>query len=208
MRKDKVIDLVRAYLPSPDKTNKYHPLVVEHTLSICYNEMLVKTYSKQYYDMDMFAKKFGDNGTPITVELNSNTGEYYSTLPSEIVVLPNINAGVKGILSLSSQDLVFAPMKGCDIKLIQGLECQQIDDVIGYTVYRDKVIYTGMTSSIASAGVVMDLIVPFHAYDDSDNVNFPKGQENTIISMALSMLGVIPPKDLVNNNSDTKTVKQ
>lgn len=208
MIKEKFIDLVRAHLQQEDKTNRFHPMVVEYAISDCYNEMLVKTYTKDLYDLGVFSKKYGDSGTPVAVAQNTNTLEYYSTLPAEIVPLPDINSGVLEILSLQSNSLVFAPMKRDEIKQIEGLEVQDIDDVIGYTVYKDRVVYTGMTTAIAAAGVVMTLVIPFHAYSDTDIVYFPKGQERTIIEMVLTQLGVIPPKDLLNNNGEAKTVKQ
>lgn len=202
MKKIKLIDLIRSNLPKPDKTNRYHPSVVEHHVSASYNELLVKTYTKELYDLGLFTKRYGDNGTPVAVLRNTDTKEYYSVLPEEIVPLPDLNAGVREILPLEGRSIVFVPMRYDELKLIEGLEVQQIDDAVGFTVHGNNVIYTGMTTAIASAGVVMSLIIPFHAYDDEDTVYFPKGMEDTIIRSVLEKLGIIPPVDLVNNNSN------
>jgi hypothetical protein len=215
MKKIKFIDLVRAHVDSIDKTRKFHTVVIEHAISVTYNEMLVKTFTKELYDLGLFTKKYGNTlATKIVATLDSYTGEYYSLLPEEIVPLPDVNAGVREILSKASNSLVFVPMRGDEMKLIEGLEVQEIDDVIGYTVYaggageKGRIVYTGMTSDVADAGVIMSLVIPFHAYDNDDIVYFPKGQEETIINTVLQRLGVIQAPDLVNNNSDAKRVKQ
>ena len=126
MIKSKFIDLVRATLSSVDKTNRYHPVVVEHHISTSYNELLVKTYTKELYDLGMFTKRYGDTGTPIAVSTNSNTGEYYSLLPEELAPLPELNAGVREILPVEGRTVVFAPMRYDELKLIEGLEVQAI----------------------------------------------------------------------------------
>ena len=208
MKKKEFVDKIRLNVQQIDKTAKFHPKFVEMVISSCYNEILVQTYTKDLYDLGLFTKKYGDDGTPIAIVQNTNTLEWYSIIPEEIVPLPDLNSGVREILSLQSNSLVFAPMKSSEIKLIEGLECQEIDDVIGYTVYNGRIVYTGMTSDIASAGVVLSLIIPLHAYDDDDIVYFPKGQERTLTDLVLAELGVIQPKDLVNNNSDVKQVRQ
>ena len=144
----------------------------------------METYTKDLYDLGLFTKKYGLT-TSIVVYQDDMTNEYYSLLPEEVIPLPELNAGVREILALQSRALVFAPMRSDELKLIDGLEVQSIDDVVGYTVYagqageKGRVVYTGMTTSVASAGVIMSLVIPFHAYDDEDIVYIPKGQEDT-----------------------------
>jgi len=213
MKKIKYIDLIRAEIDSIDKTKKIHPLVIEHEVSTVYNDMIIALYGAGLVDMNHYAKKYGLSDT-VDVSYNAYTKEYYSLLPEEVIPLPDPNAGIVEILAKESQSLVFAPMTRSEFKFIENLECRQIDEVIGYTLYAGqageygRVVYNGMTSAIAAAGVVMSLLIPFHAYDDDDFVYFPSGQEQKIKDTVLQRLGIIQAPDLVNNNSDAKRVRQ
>lgn len=213
MKKIKYIDLVRANIDSIDKTRKIHPLVIEHEVSVVYNDMIVSAFMSGLVEMNHYARKYGLSDT-VDVSYNAYTKEYYSILPEEIIPLPDMNAGVVEILAKESNSLVFVPMSRGEMKLIENLECRQIDEVIGYTVYAGqagesgRVVYTGMTSAIAAAGVVMSLIIPFHAYADDDIVYFPASQEQKVLDTVLQRLGIIPAPDLVNNNSDAKRSRQ
>lgn len=207
MKKIKFIDLIKSHASATDKTNRFHNVVIEHAISSTYNEMIVKTYTKDLYDLGLFTKKYGMSAA-VAVSQHATTKEYYSLLPEEIIPLPDLNAGVREVLAVASRSLVLTPMRSDELKLIEGLEVQDIDDVIGYTLYagqageKGRLVYTGMTAAVAAAGVVMSLVIPFHAYDDEDIVYIPKGQEDTIIRSVLEKLGVVPYADLVNNNSD------
>ena len=213
MKKIKYIDLVRANIDSIDKTRKIHPLVIEHEISVVYNDMIVSAFMGGLVEMNHYARKYGLSDT-VDVSYNAYTKEYYSVLPEEIIPLPDMNAGVVEILAKESNSLVFAPMTRSEIKFVENLECRQIDEVIGYTVYagqageNGRVVYNGMTSAIAAAGVVMSLIIPFHAYADDDIVYFPSSQEQKVLDTVLQRLGIILAPDLVNNNSDAKRSRQ
>ena len=215
MKKIELVDLVRANIDSLDKTRKIHPVVIEHEISAIYNDMIVSLYAGGIVDMNHYARKYGLSSlTKVDVDYNSYTKEYYSLLPEEVIPLPDTNAGIVEILSKESMSLVFVPMTRSEFKFIENLECRQIDEVIGYTLYAGqggeygRVVYNGMTSAIASAGVVMSLLIPFHAYNDNDTVYLPSGQEQKVIDTVLQRLGLIPAPDLINNNSDAKRVRQ
>lgn len=213
MKKIELVDLVRANIDSLDKTRKIHPVVIEHEISTIYNDMIVALYAGGIVDMNHYVRKYGLSDT-VDVSYNAYTKEYYSLLPEEIIPLPDPNAGIVEILSKESMSLAFVPMTRSEFKFIENLECRQIDEVIGYTLYAGqageygRVVYNGMTSAIASAGVVMSLLIPFHAYDDNDVVYLPSGQEQKVVDTVLQRLGIIPPPDLINNNSDAKRVRQ
>jgi hypothetical protein len=213
MKKIKYIDLIRAEIDSLDKTRKIHPIVIEHEISTVYNDMIVSLYANGLVDMNHYARKYGLLDT-VKVLYNNYTKEYYSLLPEEMIPLPDPNAGIVEILTKESMSLVFVPMTRSEFKMIENLECRQIDEVIGYTFYTGqageygRIVYNGMTSAIAAVGVVMSLLIPFHAYADDDFVYFPSGQEQRIKDTVLQRLGIIPPPDLVNNNSDAKRVRQ
>jgi hypothetical protein len=213
MKKIKFIDLIRANIDSIDKTRKIHPLVIEHEITPIYNDLIIDAYVKGAINLSMVVRKYGLTHT-IDVTEDAITGEYYSILPQEVIPIPFAGGGVKEIYAKTSQSLAFVPMNHDELKIIDGLEVQSVDDVIGYTLYAGqagevgRVVYTGMTSDVADAGVIMGLIIPFHAYDDDDYVYFPPKGEQAVMDAVLQRLGLVPAPDLVNNNSDTKRVKQ
>ena len=58
-----------------------------------------------------------------------------------------------------------------------------------------------MTSSIATAGVNMHLIVQFEAYDELDDVNIPAGAFSEFVAMVTEYAMDNRPTDLLNNNA-------
>jgi hypothetical protein len=59
-----------------------------------------------------------------------------------------------------------------------------------------------MDGATASAGVDIRLIKQFKSYASTDEVLLPYGQNARILELVREYLGVIPPKDIINNNTN------
>jgi hypothetical protein len=83
---------------------------------------------------------------------------------------------------------------------------------VGYIVTPTRVEYYGMTSAIATAGVQMDLVIPFSAYDEDDIVLIPEianvKSNETFVDRVLKILGAVRPVDSRDDNADATVLNK
>jgi hypothetical protein len=118
--------------------------------------------------------------------------------------------GVDGSHSVSSTDLFtdslqFVPMDNNRFRIMDGLDINLIDDVIGYTLKNYAVYYNGSTTYLAqlaaNAGVRMLLVIPFEKYADTDLINIPYGNDEALMERVVNFMIGTPDSDNVNNNN-------
>jgi hypothetical protein len=129
----------------------------------------------------------------------------------DIMNLPTKASGIIEIIAFdsgggpSNVSTKFIPVTALEARQFQGSEASLPGNVIGYTWAGNKVIeYWNMDATTAAAGVLAKIIKPFKSYSATDTFTPPYGQEQQIITIVREYLGVIPPKDTINNNADIK----
>ena len=201
MTKAEVIGHIKSLLPREDDTNKYHDNVIAAGIERVFNQIFYTMALKNERELDDYSTSYGE-ATAITVTEDSTTGMYSSTLPAQIVPLPWKRSGVIGIYTAEEGEVAFHPMTRKEAELAPNTLYGLVGSRIGYIVRGSRVDYYNMNSTVAAAGVRMDLIVPFTDLASTDEVKFPYGYDMDIVNAVVELGRSIPPVDLKDNNSD------
>jgi len=202
MTKIEYIDFVRNSLQMVDKTAKFHREQVSAALNVAINTVFYEVYRDQ---PKMFAKSLERYTTLVssTPATNATVGRYHSTLTVDVVDLPKKTGGIIEILTSSTTTTLFIPVGTMEGEQLYGSEASLPGNVIGFSFSGARDIeYWDMTAGEAAAGVVIRLIKQFKSYSSTDNVKLPYGQDARVMELVREYLGVIPPKDTLNNNAD------
>jgi hypothetical protein len=205
MIKREIVSYVKSFTPREDATQRFHVRILEAVIERVLLEMYTDLYQKNPNLLDLYTKTYGVP-TAIAISLEATSGIYYSTIPVKIVNLQCISSGVRHIYTVVQSGNVFVPMDAREADLIYNTDVATVTSKIGYRVRQDtKVEYYNTSASIRSAGVRMDLLIPFSVYGDNDVVNIPELSEKeggTFIQRVLKELQVIPPADLDDSNNN------
>lgn len=171
-----------------------------------YNSLLVGILARNITDAGEYGKEYTD----VAIAQDSSTNIYYSTLPSPIISLPRKSgSGVISIDSDTGESVEFVPMSHGNLQVIDGLEVDIVDDVIGYVVRNGRIEYRGMTSTVAAGTLRMLLVIPFEAYDNSDYITIPTGTDEMLVQQVAQFLINKPDADRINDgNSVNKNIRQ
>jgi hypothetical protein len=198
MTRQQYIELLEARLKRIDSADRFHPRYIEGALDFVWQNLAFEAMGKLGTDPFFYTKQY----TPVTVSQDSN-GRYYSDLPDVIIHLPRVSSGVVRISQLAGTDMDFAPVSERDFVMMRSQEVFAISNTIYYYVTKDDINYgDNMTTSIASSGVRIDMVIPFRSYDLDEDIPIPSGKAQEFINLALQFLGATPPVDLVNKNSE------
>ena len=207
MQKQELRSLIKNLLPAIDKVNKWHPNVIDAAIERVLIEMYNELFAENPLALQRFTKQYG-YGTALGVSLEGATGLYYTTLPAKIVPFRDKASGVRRISTKVQGGLTFFPIDPREMDLIlSGSNVDTITTKIGYVVNSERVEYYNMSGTVQTDGVRMDLIVPFSVYDDDDEVLVPETRNEkgtTFTDRVLAILGVVQPKDLKDDNAETK----
>jgi hypothetical protein len=218
--KIELVELVEHRLGGEARTKNLGKLqrnVLAYYIGRAYNEMLRNMMARGYVDLGNFTKEYEN----VAVSYDTTTRKYYSTLPERIITVNKPSSGIYDIsiqegtgvddsFSVSSTNLFtdslqFVPMDNNRFRIMDGLDINLIDDVIGYTFKNYAVYYNGSTTYLEqlhnNAGVRMSLVIPFERYADTDLVNIPFGDDEILMERVINLLMGTPDSDNVNNNN-------
>lgn len=199
MQKAKLIELIQHRLSVIDETIKYDYNIIEAYADLAWQQLIHDTYRKNTSNLDFYAKEYKNT----SVAIDTDTLRYYSTLPANILQLPNRSEGVRHIHTIDGETVEFVPVSEDDYRRSQGLYVGTLDSTIGYIVRDTRVDYdSNMTALIASADVTMKLVIPFEDYDETDQITIPEGKAMDFMQMVVAMALDGQRVDLINNNSD------
>lgn len=205
MIKSEIRSLVYNALPRIDKTAKYHDRVIDANIEKVLNEMYLEMFALSPHSLQRFIVRYGTT-TAITVLLDGTTGVYYSNLPAAIVPVPDKASGVRRVSTMAQGEMMFYPMDRREHDLIRsGTYFATANNLIGYSVNQTRVEYYDMTAAVITAGVIMDLLIPFSVYADTDTVLIPELRDKNgddLLTRVLKVMGVIQPIDLKDDNSE------
>jgi hypothetical protein len=196
MRKIEYIELIKHRLSKFDKTGKYHDMLVEGYITLATNQML-----QSIFDLDLHTKLYKN----VPILQDEDTEEYYSDFPAPIVDTIDVANGVRKINTMTGRGLQFAPIRGGELTLVDGLDVLNLSDVIGYNVQDDRILYMGEPRDEdynIIEEVRMNLVVPFSAYGMTDHYRIPGGNDMNLFEVVLQIMSGIPPRDQFNDNKD------
>ena len=204
MTKEYLRSRLLGLLSSIDKTGKWHPTLLDHVLEGVINSMYFQVHAQNPMALGQYTKAY----SIATSTLNASTGLYEAALRAALVPLPDKRGGVRAIRSSLGLDVYFSPITHQELGLGDGSQADDLTTtttrVVYFVTYESTLFFKNMTSTIAAAPIYLDLLVAFTSLIDSDEVPLPYGKDVEIMKTALEILGVVPPKDLLDNNSDIR----
>jgi len=213
MTKQEIRSLIKNHLQKWDSTSKYHDRVIDSCIEQVVKEMYWELFAIDPHAIQRYLVRYGVT-SPVAVILNNTLGFYTSTLPAEIVPLPDKASGCRRISTIAQAGLSFFPMDSREFDLVKSSSyVNTVTSKIGYIVNQTTVDYCGMSAAVAAVGVRMDILQRFSAYADTDTVLLPEsvtGEGIDFTQRVLRTLQVIPPVSQSDDNADdtpTKTQK-
>jgi len=190
-----------------DKTAKFHARVIDAECEAVLNQMYNEVFAMSPLSLQRFTKGYGYTSS-VAVLLEDPTGIYYSTLPENIVYIPDKASGVRRVAPAEQTGIGFYPMDQREWDLVMsGSLTNYVKSTIGYIVTPTRVEYFNMTGAILSSGVRMDLLIPFSEYTDNEVILFPEHTDGNglgFIDRVVLRLQEKPPVDLKDDNKDTE----
>lgn len=202
---------IRNLLPKIDKTNKWHDNVIDNAIEKVISQMYQEVADNNPNDLYRYCKRYGTTTTvPVLQDLNG--GYYYSVYPEKVCVLNDKSSGVRRITTRTQSGFMFYPMDVRELEFVRsGSYVDTVNTRIGYIVTQDRIEYYDMSNAVKALGVRMDLLIPFSKYAETDTVLIPEivnsqGQDFSV--RVLSLLGVVQPVDLKDDNSNATITPQ
>ena len=203
MTKAALRSLLKNTLAQVDKVAKYHDTYLDHVLETCLNSVYFQVHEQNPRALGQYTKRYATQA----ISSGGLASRYYHTLSVSLVPLPDKRGGVRSIVASADTDVYFVPVTDQELMLMD--ESQADNDlttsapiVVYYVVRPDVIEFKNMTSTIAAGTLTLDMVVAFTSLLDTDRVPLPYGKNIEIMKMALEMIGVIPPKDLLDNNAE------
>jgi len=201
IQKKALIELVRGRINGEfqaKQIGKFGDQKLAYYIGQVYNSALVAVFTRNLTDFTSYIKEYQS----VAISQDAISEVYYSTLPAPIVMIPRkAGSGVMRISGLTSKTIEFVPMTNGDLQTIEGLEVDDVDDVIGYVFKNGRIEYHGMTTTVAAGTVKMELVIPFESYSDTDYVQIPTGSNEMIIQGVVNLLMGTPDVDKLNNGN-------
>lgn len=201
MTKAYIRSLLKNTLAQIDKTNKYHDTYLDHLLEQCINSVYYQVYEKNPRALGQYTKRY----TTLTIAVG-NFGRYVYDLTVKLVPLPDKRGGVRAVMNETDTDVYFVPVTDQELSLMVESQAYGLTTstprVVYYAVRPTKIEFVGMTATELYHPHALDLLVAFTSLADTDEVPLPFGKNAEILKMALEILGVVPPKDLLDNNAE------
>ena len=206
MTKAEIISYVKNNLKKIDKTNKYHDIVLEKAITLAFNQGYGDVYDQDPRLLDNYTKTYGGSGTPIAITANGNTGIYESTIPEVYVPFKDKHSGIRHIATIARSNTKFFPVSKKEFELLPntytGELSENASNIRCYYVVRGSTIEYHIPTAIASAGVRIDMVIPFDKYASTDMVLIPFAKDMQLVSAVIEAMRTIPAVDLKDNNSD------
>jgi len=208
MIKSEIRSTVLNALKRWDKTAKFHQRVIDANCEAVLNIMYNEVFRMSPHSLQRFCKGYG-YAVPLTVLSEASTGIYYTTLPENIVYIPDKASGVRRVAPATQIGIGFYPMDQREWDLVMGGSyVNYVKDKIGYIVTPTRVEYYGITGAIITSGVRMDLLIPFSEYADTDIVLYPEYVDDNglgFIDRVVERMKDKPTVDLLDTNRDEET---
>ena len=194
MTKQELISFVKNSLPAPDKTAKYHDNIITYAIRMAYEQLLYDMYLMNPNNLDEYIVTTSDL---VAVDADRD----YVALTKSFVKLPGKASGIRGV---RSDDVKFYPMTLQEYEQAQDLEIWNEGSTCGYAVGQDKIYIHNLPADWAhlSDNITIDVVQSFEEYASTDEIMIPNGQAERLIELVVVFLRQIPPKNLLNTNTD------
>lgn len=197
MTRKALIELVTRRLKFTDSKNQFSMPYVQGQIDIVWQDLCVKTYNENIIDSFFYTKLH----TPVTIT-NPASGLAYADVPEEMIRLPRIGEGIISINQIDSRSADFKPIREKDYRLMTSQEVYRTGGDIYWYLRYDRVFFgESITNDIITAGVDMNICIPFSKYDLDEELPLPGGQAEAFMEMAVNYLSGTPIVNTDNKNA-------
>lgn len=195
MTKKEIISFYKNSVQAIDKTARYHDKVIAIAIRNAYEQILYDMYVQNPNNLDAYVVTLSNLAIV-------NADRDYCTLTCSYVKLPGKASGVRSVRS--DEDVSFMPMTFQEYEQASDFNIWEAGDVIGYAVGQDKVYFHNLPADweYLSSFVDVDVVKSFEDYSDTDEIVIPNGQAKRMEELVMAYLVKIPPKNLLNTNTD------
>lgn len=199
MQKNFLRDYIKNLLRKIDKTNKYHPNVIDHAIEKAINSIFAEIAIKRPHELDAYTKEYD-----LTLVRDGTSQNYYTTLTAPYVPIPDKRGGIRHIETQGDfAEIIFVPVTQSEFYRYPNTYSAMVSDRVPYYVDNTKIYFYNPNDVVTAADVTVHQVIPFTSYADTDTIKIPDGQDHLIVKLALEHLGIIQPVDLANDNNDT-----
>jgi hypothetical protein len=159
-------------------------------------------YEQLLYDMYLMnPKNLDEYIVTLSNQVVVNATRDYILLSKSFIKLPGKASGIRGV---RSTDVKFYPMTLSEFDQAEDFDLWNIGGTAGYAVGQGKVYVHNLPADWAyvSDSVDVDIVQSFEDYDSDDEIMIPNGQSERLTELVLNYLKLVPPKNLLNNNTD------
>jgi len=208
--KAEYISYIKNLLPKVDQTVKYHDKVVSMAISTALEQVFNEVYMRETKNLDQYAIKYAISSNPTSLH-PEETGWAYYEFDNVLhfngvhpINLPNKGKGVLRILAQDNTTVKFRPISHQEYQQMDMTEMGYYSDVAWYLVESERILfYLGSLLTGNTNGLKVYMIPKFFSMAGTDNFNIPLGQGARLLELTLTALQVVPPKDLVADNTDS-----
>ena len=154
--------------------------------------------------------KFGEPGIDgqyiatyknVAVSLDADTNEYYSTLPSTYVALPN-GRGIRQVSSMKNQRVPFIIRKSGSTGIYNNLPAGKLEGRVGVFPEGNKIIFNGDMNRAGVKKVLIKLAVGApESVGENDELPLDASAEKSVIDEAIAFFRTPAMQDKINNNN-------
>ena len=200
MTKSEFISYIKNLLPSIDKTAKYHDNVLAMAIDTAIEQVFSEIYKVDPHNLDIYVKKYVVDA--LTTDAYLVDGAMYIDLPASVMNLPSKGRGVYRIQSREDAAVKFIPVTWYEVDQVLSSELQYVTSKVWYTVETTRIIFHNIPNGNSTDALAVWMIPKFYDLASTDDFNMPMGQDQKVIEAVITNLGLVKPKDLLNNNSD------
>jgi acetolactate synthase regulatory subunit len=135
--------------------------------------------------------------------LKNEKGRYYAKLPSASIALP-FGVDIKRVGTDNGAG--FIPTQNGFNDLYRNLAASTLENQIGYFKSGTNIMFVNMTASNNTDKVNIDMVVPFGALDEDDEINIPADMLGKVVDVVfMDFVKTLQiPVDETNNSIDNK----
>lgn len=201
MKVRNLVDMVIASAKQVDEQNTFGYNRVKMALSLACNDVMFRVFKMDASNYDLYVK-------PYDVDIDRTIAFRPSCeIPTKIVQLQFMGDGVRQILPINSGYMMFAAMSLDLLSLYHDTPLNELDDTIPYALENNRIIFSS-SLPVDVKKVRLMLVRPLEAYDDNEEFYIPSGQDMSIVTRTLQLLGVRQPANLTNSNTEWQQVQQ
>src|SRR3972149_10840028 len=194
MEQQQFVDYIKLALAPIDKTNRFHREYIKNACDLVYAQKLGSIKEYEIGELELYSKTYYDQ---TVTQDTTHTNKYYTDLIIDIVGIPKVGSGILSINTEQGYDLDFVPVTELEMFYMDASAAHTTDTTIGYWVQGKRIWYDeSMTSSIAAAGVRLQVFPRFSEFAATDTINIPGCSDFDFIQAVLQLLAPTAQVDL------------